>query len=129
MPLNTIESFNGQVDSRFSQSVEKVSPLTPSSNAVTINPNEASLFHITCSSNTTISISAVDNRYVKTGSSLSILLERSSNSIVITWPNNIVWKGNTAPELTAKDMIILTTFGDGSTTTWYGSCISLVEFD
>ena len=128
---NTLDSLSATVlaevedivNNRIASSTEKVAVLTPSNNAVTIDPSSASLFKITCSSNTAISLEDIDEIYTNNGGTVSILLTRSSDSVVITWPNSITWNNGTAPTLSHIDMIILTTF-DGDTT-WVGNAITV----
>ena len=126
---NTIKSLKDLigvtsiVNNRIASSTEKVSVLTPSNNTVAIDPGTASLFKITCSSNTTVTLSNINAIYTNNGGTVTILLTRSSSSIVITWPNNITWEGGSAPDLGYKDMIILTTFDGG--TTWTGNAITV----
>ena len=117
--------INTECNTRLISSTVKVATVTPSNNAVTIDPSLASLFKITCSSNTSITLNTVNNIYTDNGGTISLLLIRSNTNAVIVWPENIVWKECMAPELGEHDMVILTTFDNG--TNWYGSTISLDE--
>jgi len=127
--LNSIKSYisaklniDTKLDNRFGQSVEKVSMVSPDEdNILVIDPNTASLFYVSLTTDANIEFNAVNDVYPITGSTITILLERSNSNIIVTWPNNITWKGNVAPTLSHRNLITLTTF-DGELM-WYGGSI------
>ena len=120
--LNNFLKVNKQINDRLEQSIEKVSILVPTNNAVTIDPNESSLFYIGCEEDLTINITNVSEIYTHNGSSVSILLSRLNDQIVVSWDTDIKWKESVAPTLGHRDMIILTTFDNSE---WLGSCIHI----
>ena len=117
---NTLDSLgktldvSKQIKEKVAKSLERSVTVTAVSNTFTINPNEAALFLVNVSANSTIAISALDSEFTSTGAVFSILLTLGSSSYTVAWPNNIKWKDGEAPELSYKNLITLTKFDSSS---------------
>lgn len=99
---------------------EKEDALTIAANAITIDCDTATVFHITLNSNiTTITFSNVP----VAGRAFSIVLsiEADGTPRTITWPASVKWPNNSAPSLTSTagktDTFVLYTYDAG--TKWY----------
>ena len=121
--VDTYDSLGKNLDissvlnNRLAQSIDKSITVTADNNTFTINPNIANLFIVSASSNSTIALSSLNSVYTNSGSTISILLTLSSDSLTISWPNTIKWRDETAPELSHKNLITLMHFGENN---WYG---------
>ena len=124
--VDTFESLkNYVINNRLAKSLEKATILTPSNGIFTIDPNVANMFVMSVIANSTIVLSTLTNTYTRTGSVISVLLNKSSPSYTVTWPSNIKWSDNTAPELSDVNLITLLNFGGPNTSYWYGGCINI----
>lgn len=121
--LSSNTSVNTAITNKLADSLEKSVAVTASGSTFTIDPNTASLFTITANSNSTISISNLTSAYTSTGAVFSILLTLGSNSVTITWPNNISWNDGTAPDLTYKNLITFIKFDSSSN--WVGGYVAV----
>ena len=111
---------NSDLTANLAHSLEKSVTVTSANNTFTIDPNNASLFLINATSNSTIAISNLTSTYTSTGSVFSILLTLGSDGLAISWPNNISWNDGEAPTLTYKNLITLIKFDNSSN--WVGGC-------
>lgn len=96
--------------SMLSDSLIRTVTVTANNNTFTIDPNTAGLFLVTASTNSTIAISNLNSAFDTTGSVFSILLTLGSDSLTISWPNNIDWNEGEAPELSYKNLVTFTKF-------------------
>ena len=116
-----VDTFDSLKKSMLSDSLIKTVTVTANNNTFTIDPNSAGLFLITASSNSTIAISNLNSAFATTGSVFSILLTLGSDSLTISWPNNVSWNGGEAPELSYKNLVTFTKFD--SSNNWIGGSI------
>lgn len=109
-----VDTLNSLKKLMLSDSLIKTITITSNNNTFTIDPNIAGLFLITASSNSTIAISNLNSDFDTTGSVFSILLTLGSDSLTISWPNNIDWNGGEAPELSYKNLVTFNKFDSNS---------------
>lgn len=110
------------VNNRFGVAIEKVSNVT-SSNNITIDPTQGSMFNLTLNTDASISISSISNGYY-TNNGACITLFIPVTNYVVYWNNNINWAGGSAPNL-SNGYNILTLVSSDDGTTWYGNAISV----
>ena len=99
---------------------------TISSNAVTLNLSNATLFEISLTSNiTTMTISNPPASGSMT--EFTIHVKPNGTAYSITWPASVKWPGGTTPTLTSTsgkvDIFVFRTYDAG--TTWFGSTVWL----
>ena len=97
------------------------------------------MFSYYCESDTTFQIEDLDEVYTNNGGTITLRIYYCG-SYTITWPDNIVWNGEEAPDLGRSDLIILTTLGYDSYLSgggyyhneydnhWYGNSIKIQDF-
>jgi len=114
----TESDVNTAINNRFANPVEKVNVIA-SNASISINPNNGSLFMLSLSTNSTISIGTIQNGpYTTNGATITLYLNNTSNTI--SWGSSITWISGSAPDVTTNPSIItFITFNGG--TNWYGS--------
>jgi hypothetical protein len=101
---------------------ERYSAVTSSSNATTVNCEDANSFSHTLTENTTFTFSNPPSSGTAYTFSIEIIQDASASGYTVTWPTAVDWPSATAPTLTAtasaKDLFVFYTRDGG--TTWYG---------
>ena len=101
---------------------ETYAAVTSSSNATTVNCENANAFSHTLTENTTFTFSNPPASGTAYTLSLEIIQDASASGFTVTWPASVDWPAATAPTLTAtasaKDIFVFTTRDGG--TNWYG---------
>ena len=101
---------------------ETYAAVTSSSNATTVNCENANSFSHTLTENTTFTFSNPPASGTSYTFSIEIIQDASASGFTVTWPTGVDWPAATAPTLTAtasaKDIFVFTTRDSG--TTWYG---------
>lgn len=101
---------------------ETYAAVTSSSNATTVNCENANSFSHTLTENTTFTFSNPPASGTSYTFSIEIIQDASASGYTVTWPAAVDWPAATAPTLTAtasaKDIFVFTTRDSG--TTWYG---------
>jgi hypothetical protein len=101
---------------------ETYAAVTSSSNATTVNCENANSFSHTLTENTTFTFSNPPASGTSYTFSIEIIQDASASGYTVTWPASVDWPAATAPTLTAtasaKDVFVFTTRDSG--TTWYG---------
>ena len=101
---------------------ERYSAVTSSSNATTVNCEDANSFSHTLTENTTFTFSNPPASGTAYTFSIEIIQDASASGYTVTWPTAVDWPSATAPTLTAtasaKDMFVFYTRDGG--TNWYG---------
>lgn len=90
---------------------------------ISLNIDTAVIYSLNITGNTTLSFTKDSNLaiYNNTRSLTLTLLLKNGGTYTISWPNNIAWSNDTAPELSSNnkyDIITLITFNSG--TNWLG---------
>lgn len=100
---------------------ERYSAVSSSSNATTVNCENANAFSHTLTENTTFTFSNPPASGTAYTFSIEIIQDASASGYTVTWPS-VDWPSATAPTLTAtasaKDLFVFYTRDGG--TTWYG---------
>ena len=106
----TVDSYN-----------ETYAAVTSTSNATTVNCENANSFSHTLTENTTFTFSNPPASGTAYTFSIEIIQDASASGYTVTWPASVDWPAATAPTLTAtasaKDIFVFTT-RDGAN--WYG---------
>lgn len=101
---------------------ERYEAVTSTSNATTVNCENANSFSHTLTENTTFTFSNPPASGVSYTFSIEIIQDASASGFTVTWPASVDWPSATAPTLTAtasaKDVFVFMTRDGG--TTWYG---------
>jgi hypothetical protein len=101
---------------------ETYAAVTSSSNATTVNCENANSFSHTLTENTTFTFSNPPASGTSYTFSIEIIQDASASGYAVTWPASVDWPAATAPTLTAtasaKDIFVFTTRDGG--TNWYG---------
>lgn len=101
---------------------ETYAAVTSSSNATTVNCENANSFSHTLTENTTFTFSNPPASGTSYTFSIEIIQDASASGYTVTWPTSVDWPAATAPTLTAtasaKDVFVFTTRDGG--TNWYG---------
>lgn len=101
---------------------ERYSAVTSSSNATTVNCEDANSFSHTLTENTTFTFSNPPASGTAYTFSIEIIQDASASGYTVTWPTAVDWPSATAPTLTAtasaKDLFVFYTRDGG--TNWYG---------
>ena len=101
---------------------ETYAAVTSSSNATTVNCENANSFSHTLTENTTFTFSNPPASGTSYTFSIEIIQDASASGYTVTWPSSVDWPAATAPTLTAtasaKDIFVFTTRDGG--TTFYG---------
>ena len=96
--------------------------VTSTSNATTVNCEDANNFSHTLTENTTFTFSNPPSTETAYGFTLKIVQDASASGYTVTWPASIDWPTATAPILTgtasAVDIFVFYTHDGG--TNWYG---------
>lgn len=104
---------------RFGIATERVVNLTVDDNNLTINPSLGTLFNATLNNNTSVIINAPRSLYTNNGSTIGLHITLTDEDAVVSWPQNVKWPDDTAPDLGYINIITFMTFDGG--TTWYAS--------
>ena len=121
-----ISSYTGDVDITGELLVdsynETYAAVTSSSNATTVNCENANSFSHTLTENTTFTFSNPPASGTAYSFSIEIIQDSGASGYTVTWPTTVDWPAATAPTLTAtasaKDVFVFTTRDGG--TNWYG---------
>ena len=101
---------------------ETYAAVTSTSNATTVNCENANSFSHTLTENTTFTFSNPPASGTSYTFSIEIIQDASASGFTVTWPTSVDWPAATAPTLTAtasaKDIFVFTTRDGG--TNWYG---------
>jgi len=101
---------------------ETYAAVTSTSNATTVNCENANSFSHTLTENTTFTFSNPPASGTSYTFSIEIIQDASASGFTVSWPSSVDWPAATAPTLTAtasaKDIFVFTTRDSG--TTWYG---------
>ena len=101
---------------------ETYAAVTSTSNATTVNCENANSFSHTLTENTTFTFSNPPASGTSFTFSIEIIQDASASGFTVTWPTSVDWPAATAPTLTAtasaKDVFVFTTRDGG--TNWYG---------
>ena len=101
---------------------ETYAAVTSTSNATTVNCENANSFSHTLTENTTFTFSNPPASGTAYTMSIEIIQDASASGFTVTWPASVDWPAATAPTLTAtasaKDIFVFTTRDGG--TNWYG---------
>jgi len=101
---------------------ETYAAVTSTSNATTVNCENANSFSHTLTENTTFTFSNPPASGTSYTFSIEIIQDASASGFTVTWPSSVDWPAATAPTLTAtasaKDVFVFTTRDGG--TNWYG---------
>ncbi len=101
---------------------ETYAAVTSSSNATTVNCENANAFSHTLTENTTFTFSNPPASGTAYSFSIEIIQDASASGFTVTWPSSVDWPAATAPTLTAtasaKDIFVFYTRDGG--TNWYG---------
>jgi len=101
---------------------EEFTAVTSSSNAVTVNSRDGTVFSHTLTENTTFTFSNPAASGKSSAFALKIVQDASASGYTVTWPSAVDWPDATAPTLTstasAVDQFVFYTHDGG--TTWYG---------
>lgn len=101
---------------------ETYAAVTSSSNATTVNCENANAFSHTLTENTTFTFSNPPASGTAYSFSIEIIQDASASGYTVTWPAAVDWPAATAPTLTAtasaKDVFVFYTRDGG--TNWYG---------
>lgn len=112
--------FTGEV--KAASYNETYAAVTSTSNATTVNCENANSFSHTLTENTTFTFSNPPASGTAYSMSVEIIQDASASGFTVTWPTSVDWPAATAPTLTAtasaKDIFVFTTRDGG--TTWYG---------
>jgi len=119
-------SYTGDVDVTGELIVdsynETYAAVTSTSNATTVNCENANSFSHTLTENTTFTFSNPPASGTSYTFSIEIIQDASASGFTVTWPASVDWPAATAPTLTAtasaKDIFVFTTRDGG--TTFYG---------
>lgn len=104
---------------RFGIATERVVNLIVDDNNLTINPSLGTLVKATLNGNTSVIINAPRSLYTNNGSTIGLHITLTDENSVISWPQNVKWPDDTAPDLGYINIITFMTFDGG--TTWYAS--------
>jgi len=101
---------------------ETYAAVTSSSNATTVNCENANSFSHVLTENTTFTFSNPPASGTAYSFSIEIIQDSGASGYTVTWPTSVDWPAATAPTLTAtasaKDIFVFTTRDGG--TNWYG---------
>ena len=101
---------------------ETYAAVTSTTNATTVNCENANSFSHTLTENTTFTFSNPPASGTSYTFSIEIIQDASASGYTVTWPSSVDWPAATAPTLTAtasaKDVFVFTTRDGG--TNWYG---------
>jgi hypothetical protein len=101
---------------------ETYAAVTSTSNATTVNCENANSFSHTLTENTTFTFSNPPASGTSYTFSIEIIQDASASGYTVTWPASVDWPAATAPTLTADasavDVFVFSTRDGG--TTWYG---------
>ena len=101
---------------------ETYAAVTSTSNATTVNCENANSFSHTLTENTTFTFSNPPASGTAYSFSIEIIQDAGASGFTVTWPASVDWPAATAPTLTAtasaKDIFVFTTRDGG--TNWYG---------
>ncbi len=101
---------------------ETYAAVTSSSNATTVNCENANSFSHVLTENTTFTFSNPPASGTSYTFSIEIIQDSGASGYTVTWPSSVDWPAATAPTLTAtasaKDIFVFTTRDGG--TNWYG---------
>lgn len=101
---------------------ETYAAVTSTSNAATVNCENANSFSHTLTENTTFTFSNPPASGIAYAFSLEIIQDASGSGFTVTWPTSVDFPAATAPTLTADadavDVFVFTTRDGGAT--WYG---------
>ena len=101
---------------------ETYAAVTSTTNATTVNCENANSFSHTLTENTTFTFSNPPASGTSYTFSIEIIQDASASGFTVTWPASVDWPAATAPTLTAtasaKDVFVFTTRDGG--TNWYG---------
>lgn len=101
---------------------ERYEAVTSTSNATTVDCENANSFSHTLTENTTFTFSNPPASGTAYTFSIEIIQDASASGYTVTWPAAVDWPSATAPTLTAtasaKDLFVFMTRDGG--TTWYG---------
>ena len=101
---------------------ERYEAVTSTSNATTVDCENANSFSHTLTENTTFTFSNPPASGTAYTFSIEIIQDASASGFTVTWPTSVDWPSATAPTLTAtasaKDVFVFMTRDGG--TTWYG---------
>lgn len=125
--VDTVDSlynyFGNAAKEMLGKSLEKSINVSSSNDTFTINPNISSMFTITVTANSNITLSSLNSPYTTTGSVVSILMNMNSDNLVISWPTYIKWQEEVAPDLSHNNLVTLINFGENNV--WYGGAINI----
>jgi hypothetical protein len=118
----TLLTLSGSKASFNKGVTEEYGAVTSTSNATTVNLNNATNFSHTLTENTTFSFSNPASSGESSTFTLKIVQDASASGFAVTWPTAVDWPAATAPTLTATasavDYFVFITHDGG--TTWYG---------
>jgi hypothetical protein len=101
---------------------EEFTAVTSSSNAVTVNCHDGTVFSHTLTENTTFTFSNPAASGRSSGFALTVVQDAGASGYTVTWPGAVVWPNGVTPALTstanAVDQFVFYTTNGG--TTWYG---------
>lgn len=101
---------------------EEYTAVTSTSNATTVNLQDATNFSHTLTENTTFTFSNPASSGKSSSFTLKLVQDASASGYTVTWPTAVDWPAATAPTLTATasavDYFVFITHDGG--TTWYG---------
>ena len=101
---------------------ETYAAVTSTTNATTVNCENANSFSHTLTENTTFTFSNPPASGTSYTFSIEIIQDSGASGYTVTWPSSVDWPAATAPTLTAtasaKDVFVFTTRDGG--TNWYG---------
>jgi hypothetical protein len=101
---------------------ETYAAVTSTTNATTVNCENANSFSHTLTENTTFTFSNPPASGTAYSFSIEIIQDSGASGYTVTWPTSVDWPAATAPTLTAtasaKDIFVFTTRDGG--TNWYG---------
>jgi len=118
----TLLTLSGNKASFNKGITEEYEAVTSTSNATTVNLNNATNFSHTLTENTTFTFSNPVASGEVSSFTLKIVQDASASGFAVTWPAAVDWPNATAPTLTATasavDYFVFITHDGG--TTWYG---------
>ena len=104
---------------RFGIATERVVNLVTNDNNLTINPSLGTLFKATLNDNASVIINTPMSLYTNNGSTIGLHITLTDEDAVVSWPQNVKWPDDTAPDLGYINIITFMTFDGG--VTWYAS--------
>ena len=124
LQVGSFTATSGDVNGEFIADSynETYAAVTSSSNATTVNCENANSFSHTLTENTTFTFSNPPASGTAYSFSIEIIQDAGASGFTVTWPASVDWPAATAPTLTAtasaKDVFVFTTRDGG--TNWYG---------